>query len=316
MRVVISGALLGLAWFSAINLALSSVAWTAARLILRRRGSSAGLLLSVRLLPAVVASAFVVAIFFPAHWRFEPAHADETLGSVLGVLAVLGAGLLARSAWRAIRLVWHDCRLAGLTRRGTSLDVGAFEVVGLPGVSLAGIFRPRILVGSDTLATLTPAELDVAISHELAHQQSRDNLKRFLMFCAPDVFGWTGAAQRLERRWRAESEYQADAHAVRGESDRAVVLASALVKVAKLTRRSDGMLPSPAWSAFHVASLLETRVRRLVGEPIARPAGVGERWVPVALVALLAVAIATGFGLSDLAFGLHTVTESLVARLP
>jgi hypothetical protein len=314
MTLFISSALLGLAWFAAIGLASTAAAWVLGRLMLRAPTSSPALVLGVRLLPAAAACAFVLAIFLPAHWRFEPARTDESFGVVLGALAAFAFGLLARSAWRALRLGWREYRLSKLTERTASpLDVGAFEVGGLPGVSLAGILRPRILVGSDALATLSPAELDVAISHELAHRRSRDNLKRCLIFCAPDVFGWTAVARRLEERWQAESECQADARAVQGEDHRAVVLASALVKVARLTQRRNGIAPSPAWSAFHVASLLETRVRRLVAGQVAVPAGMGKLWV---LVALVTIVVAASVGLSDLSVALHTVTESMVANLP
>jgi Zn-dependent protease with chaperone function len=313
MTLLFSSILLGLAWFTAINLALSSVAWVAAPTLLRTRRLGAGMLLGVRLFPAIAAAGFVLGFFLPAHWRFEPAQADERFGLVLGCLAAVGAALIARSTWRAARACWRDRRLAELTRQAAALGMGAFEVGGLPGVSLAGLLRPRILVGSDALAALTPAELEVAISHERAHERSRDNLKRFSMFCAPDFFGMTAAARGIEERWQAESECQADARAVRGEHLRAVVLASALVKVARLMRRREPFMPSPLWSAFHVASLLETRVRRLVSGPMSEPAaseGTG------GLLALTILAAAAAVAFSDLSFSLHAVTEAMVTSLP
>ena len=91
------------------------------------------------------------------------------------------------------------------------------------------------------------------------------------------------------------------------------MLASALVKVAKLTQRRVAVMQSPAWSAFHVPSLLETRVRRLVGGPLAAPASVGRLWRGAAIVAA-AAAVAAGF--SDFSYALHEVTESFVATFP
>ena len=126
-----------------------------------------------------------------------------------------GSRWRSRGAWRAAA---GGPRRSPLRRSdaacGQSVEAtssGAFEIGGLPGVSLAGIWRPRILIGSEALSALTPAELDVAISHEVAHQRSQDNLKRFLMFCAPDLFGWTRVARQLEERWQAEAECEADA---------------------------------------------------------------------------------------------------------
>jgi beta-lactamase regulating signal transducer with metallopeptidase domain len=314
MRLLMSTTLLGLAWFAAMNVVWSFGAWAVARSIGRRPDCSASALLTIRLLPAAAATFFVVAMFLPAHWRFEPARTEEEFGVLIGVMAFVGAGLLARAILRAARMTWRDHRLRALTRRTAApLEQGGFEVGGLPGVSLAGILRPAILVGSDARAALTPAELDLAISHEVAHSRSRDNLKRFLIFCAPDVFGWCRAAREIEDRWQAESECDADAHAVAGDDARAAVLASALVKVARLARRQDAIAASPAWSAFHVAGLLEIRVRRLVGGSVAPAAGL--RRLGVAL-ALLALGITAGVSLTDLSYGLHAVTEILVTSLP
>jgi beta-lactamase regulating signal transducer with metallopeptidase domain len=237
---------------------------------------------------------------------------------VLGSLAAFGAFLIVRSAWRAAQIVRTDLRLAMLTRQAAtplaaSSEADAFEVGGLQGVSLAGILRPRILVGSAAAAALTPAELDAAISHEVAHQRSRDNLKRFLIYCAPDVLGWSGAARRLEEAWQAESECQADARAVRGDERRALVLASALVKVARLMRRPGLIVPSPGWSAFHVPSLLETRVARLVSGRATLPGDVGRmRFAPV----VCAFGIPAAVWILNLSYSLHLVTEVMVTRLP
>ena len=313
MTVLFSSLLLGFAWFAALAIAIAPLAWGLARLTLRDPQSSAATLLGARLFAGAVPAIFVLTMFMPSHWRFEPARTDETFGVVLAGLALAGVWLVGRALFRAARLIWRDYQLAVATRHVSSpITEGAYEVRGLPGVALAGILRPRVIIGSDALAALTPAELAVAISHEEAHQRSRDNLKRFLMACAPDLLGWTRTSRALEARWQAESECQADALAVRGEDGRAVVLASALVKVARLAQRRVSVRPSEVWSAFHVPSLLETRVRRLVSAPL-MPAAAGRAWNLAALVVVGAAAIV---GLSDLGYALHEVTESFVANLP
>jgi len=311
MRLLLSSALLGLTWFAAVNAVVSIIAG----MLARRSGSYSGRgLVTLRLLPAAASSVFVVGVFLPAHWRFEYPDKPESFGIVLGALAALALGLLLRSAWRAARVGWASYRIDTLTRRSPKrLPAGAFEVVGLSGVSLAGILRPRILVGSEALAALTPAELDLAISHEIAHRRSGDNLKRFLIYCAPDLFGGFSAARRLEEQWQADAECQADAHAVSGDATRAVVLAAALVKVARLACGPDIAVRSPAWSAFHVPTLLEMRVRRLVAGPRIPAAARGKLWCASGM---LAVAVPAGIWLLDLAYGLHLVTEAMVTSLP
>jgi len=328
MTLLLSSMLLSLVWFAATNAAASLVAWTLGRLmVIRPDRFGAGLLLTVRLLPAVASSVFVLAVFLPAHWRFEPTDTDESFGVVLGALAMTVVWLALAGAWRAGRASLADHRFAALARRAGTLVEGdasrsfvLFVLDGLPGVSLSGIWQPRILIGSEVLAALTPAELDVAISHEIAHKRSRDNLKRLLMFCAPDLFGWTAVARQLEERWEAEAECEADAHAVMGDGRRAVVLASALVKVARLGRVGSlqpvAIAGPAAWtlsSAFHVPTLLEMRVRRLVSGSALPPVATGRLAWPGATLSL---GIAAGLWLIGFSYTLHLVTEAMVTNLP
>jgi hypothetical protein len=314
MRLALSSVLLACFWFAVANLVVSAIAWIAARIAETRERPGAGLLIAIRLMPAASAIFFAGVLFLPAHWVYEPSGSDEMFGTAMSLLAVLGAALVARGGWRALRAVSQDLQLASLTRQSaTPLDGGAYQVRGVHGVSLAGVLQPRILVGTAAVEALTAAELDVAIAHELAHQRSRDNLKRFLMHCAPDLFGWSATARRIEARWQAESEREADARAVRGDERRAVVLASALVKVARLTRRPGAIVPSPAWSAFHVPTLLEARVTRLVSGRLEAARGFQPSWRAFAAAALAIPAAVWTFNLS---YSLHLVTEALVSRLP
>jgi hypothetical protein len=307
-----SSALLGLAWFAATNVVGTVVAWALERASASRRLST-GALLALRLLPAALSAFFVAAWFLPAHLQYEPAQTDESFGFTLGALAALGLALIGRSLVRAARILRTDLRLAAVAARvGRPRGGMVFEVNGLGGVSLAGIFRPKILIGSAAFTELTPAELDVAISHEMAHRQSLDNFKRFLICCAPDLFALLPAARRLEDRWEAETECQADARAVDGDDRRAIVLASALVKVARLARPAP-LSPSPVWSGFHVAALLETRVKRLVGGEASVPRTRAEVWRTIAAAA---IALPAAAWMLDLSYAVHLVTEALVTSLP
>lgn len=317
MRLLLSSVLLACFWFAVANLAATAIAWVVARIVGSRDAhgrTDAGLLIVVRLLPAAASVFFVGVLFLPAHWIYEPVEGDEAFGVAMSAVAAFGAALLARGAGRALRVVWQDLRLTSLTRESaTPLDGGAFQIRGMYGVSLAGVLKPRILVGSAAVEALTPAELDAAIAHEVAHRGSRDNLKRFLMHCAPDVFGWSAAARRIEELWQAEAERQADARAVRGDERRAVVLASALIKVARLAPRPGAVEPSPAWSAFHVPTLLETRVKRLASGRLEAAHGCRALWRATVAAAVAIPAAAWAF---DLSYALHLATEALVSRLP
>jgi hypothetical protein len=251
-------------------------------------------------------------VFLPVHLHFEPAESGERFGIVLGVAAAAGFVLMAGAVRRAVRAGLDGRRFAALVARaGIETGNGAVEVGGMSGVSLSGIWRPTILVGAEARAALTPAELDLAICHEIAHRQSLDNLKRFLMHVAPDVFRWTNVARQLEERWQAEAECEADASAVAGDGQRAVLLASALVKVARLAGNLRS--PSPAWSAFHVPTILEQRVRQLVSGSLRMPVSPRKLlWSSAALT----LGLPLGVWVLEFSHTLHIVTEHMVARLP
>jgi hypothetical protein len=313
MRLLLSSALLSLVWFAAANAVASLAAWVIGRLVLCRTAPiGAAWLLAVRLLPAAASILVAFFVFLPVHVRFEPADSDERFGVVLGLTALVGFVLLGSAGWRAVRAGLEGRRFAlRIARTGTMTGSGAVEVGGMPGVSLSGIWRPMILVGAEARAALTPAELDLAICHEHAHRQSLDNLKRVLMHAAPDLFGWTRVAWKLEERWLAEAELEADACAVGGDGQRAVLLASALVKVARLAGNLRS--PSPAWSAFHAPTLLEQRVRRLVSGPLTPPVSARTLlWSSGGLI----LGVPLGVWVLEVSHTLHTVTELMVAHLP
>jgi Zn-dependent protease with chaperone function len=318
MRVLLTIALLGLAWFAAVNLIASAIAWAAGRVIVHRRWQApSDWLLLVRLFPAAAATLFVVIVFLPAHLRFEPSDSDESFGGLLLALSVLALANIWRAAARAATVSGAALRttraVATLPSAIPAAGIDAYEVEQFSGLSLAGVFRTRILVGTDARRVLTRDELEVALAHEHAHRASRDNVARCAMFCAPDFFGWTPTARALEQRWRAEAECRADSRAVAGDERRAVQLASALVKVARLANGGHSGLASPVWSTFHEPMLLEARVRRLVsGEALSARSPRLTR--SIVLTSVLALA---WLGFSPVAAEqIHRATEALVHLLP
>lgn len=313
-----SSLVLGLAWFIVINALASLASWAIGSVVLSssRRGRM-GLLLAIRLLPAAASLLFVAALFLPAHWRLEPIDARESFGFVLSAFALAGGSLLFRGAARAGSVARAARKLRAcerLARADTALPAGGlYEVQGLRGVSLAGVLRPRIVVGEAVRRHLSAAELEVAVAHELAHRAALDNVKRFAMFCAPDLFGATLVARSLEREWRAAAETLADARAVNGDARRALHLAAALVKVAQLGPGLPSPLTSPVWSTLNDPPLLEMRVRRLVGNVApAAPRPSARR------VAAIATALSLGLMISGVALAqtVHQLTEALVRWLP
>jgi BlaR1 peptidase M56 len=314
MRVILSAVLLGLAWFAALNAALSLISWLLSALVADevipdvRRSRR---LLALRLLPSVCSAAIAVALFAPAHLRLEPARADERFGLILIALAIAALFLVARSAFRCVALILTGRRLAAATS-GPALgqrSSGWIELPRLPGIALAGVLRPRVLIGREAREALSSEELEVAVEHERAHERARDNLTRALIWCAPDFFGFTAAARRIERLWDGQAECLADARAVDGCPERASSLASALLKVARLRAPHTAC---SSWSMFHQPALLETRVRLLVDRDLTEVAW--DRFAGRLL--LIAAGVITVAWLSGFPVVLHRLTELLIAVLP
>src|SRR5262249_40589829 len=118
---------------------------------------------------------------------------------------------------------------------------------------------------------------------------------------------------RLEAKWHAAVECAADARAVAGSRTRAIDLASALVKVSRLATTAPSWTVSPVWSSLHDPSLLDVRVRRLVGGSVAVPRR-PRRMLPGCAVAVGALGLVAS-NMQVAAF-VHELTEALIARLP
>jgi len=318
MRLFVSTLVLTLAWFSVLNIASSLLVWLMAGGL--RRGQSvfrpsAQWLFALRVAPFLISSAFVIGVFLPIHMMYEGREGSEYFGTLLWAGALLGTGLIGGSALRVVRALRAYASLkqtwVGPAGQGCPI-VSDCEMVG---ISLAGILRTTIVVGRSVREALTRDELDAALAHEIAHRQSWDNVKRFVMFAAPDVLRFTRAADDLEQSWCAEAECMADARAVDGDASRAANLASALVKVARLaTGRTEALLAAgPLWSTFYEERLLELRVRRLVDGPVVAPRPSWVLFVGSMAATLGTIALAW---LAEVPKTVHFLTESLVQLLP
>lgn len=313
---------LALAWFAATNLALSLVAWALARrvgaaLIVDRPRRAARRLFALRVLPAAVSIIFTLGVFLPAHWRWEPARAHETAGYSIALFAILGSAIVAIAIFNATR---ETLGTAALVRRWRAIGRYQISVNGLPVVavadstpvvSLVGVVRPVVYIADDLRAGLTAEEFEVSVAHERAHLRSQDNLKRLVAVWCPDMlFGVLGRG--LASSWRAASEFAADAEAARASEQRAVALASALVKVARLTPAHS--LPQAAGvSRIHHQALLAARVERLLHQTTAEPRA---RRSSSSAAALFAAIVTMAWASFHFWLAIHLATESLVRVLP
>jgi Zn-dependent protease with chaperone function len=237
---------------------LAAVVCTA--LLARRAGGDAFVR---RLLPLFGLLAGALVLMAPAFLLHEPAEADERPGLVASALAAFGLLLLGATAARAVRAFLATRRLVAEWSRDAQeialpgQPAPAFGIAhAFPVVAVVGVFRPRLFIARRVLQALTPEELQAVLAHEAWHVRQGDNVKRWLMACAPAT-GFRTLAARLEREWEEAMEIEAD----RGAGG-ALDLASALVKTARLAP-AGADLRVPA-AAFHGGGSIARRIDRLV----------------------------------------------------
>lgn len=312
------GVVLALAVFALASLLaspLTTLLWR--RLGALRAGkpaeARARMLFMLRLLPSAFGLLLVVGLLLPAYWRFEPRDTAENVGWGLGLAAGLGALQIACGLLRALRDALHTRRLVSSWLAGSRATwLPGFEgpahriESAFPVVSVAGFWRPRLLVARSVLDGCSEEELRAVAAHEMGHLRAGDNLKRLVLRACPDALAWTALGRRIERAWSETAEEAADERAARTLPDAGLALASALVRLARLAPRGRTAVPL---SAVLDGGPVARRVERLLAIPPARPLGAQ---LPLAwLLGLLILALAAVGPLR----AVHDLTERLVAGL-
>jgi Zn-dependent protease with chaperone function len=307
-----------------ITLAVFAVASAIASLVVSRLADRvraatpadrAAALLRRRLWPFVAALA-ATALAAVSFVTFEQRAYPESTGVILPALAVIGLGLWAGGVVRGLRLAVATWRL----RRGwmasaapvdiPGADVPAFAIDSrFPVVAVIGLIRPRLIIARSVLDACTADELRAIAAHENRHVRAHDNLGRAAMVATPDLLAWLPAARDLRAAWGEATEEAADDAAIRAGDDGRVLLAEALVRVARLgvTGGADRALPA---SALYRGEDLDRRVRRLLAPPPAAPLARRSPWRSAGTFA--AACLVSALALD----AIHVVIELAVTFLP
>lgn len=224
----------------------------------------------LRLGPLAAAILLVFAFIVPAYLLHEPENSGEVVSLKLGFLAVVSGIAVVITLTRVVRGLLSTRRLAAAWKTDAQpLEVEGFELPvyrtqhRFPAAAVVGIFRPRIFVAGSTVDSLTSCELRAVLSHEVGHIRSRDNLKRLILRVCRDLL-LVPIGSDLDKAWAENAEAAADEYVASQGRSMALDLASALVKLARLTAAKT----TPPL-ALHAALLdgeadVTQRVRRLL----------------------------------------------------
>jgi len=193
------------------------------------------------MLPFTLTLFAVLAFCIPSYLWLEPEAAGERVGFVCFLAAVLGGAIWTLAIVRVVHAVRSTARyLHRCERHGKPIEMPGETAPALllkdksPVLAVAGVVHPRLVISRRVMRGLTAEQIDAALRHERAHRASGDNLKRFFMLLAPDVLPFMRGFATLEQRWAKAIEWAADDQASAGDPRRALSLADALVKVARM----------------------------------------------------------------------------------
>jgi Zn-dependent protease with chaperone function len=274
----------------------------------------ARLLAASRLIPSGLAAAISLGLVLPAFLGYEPRDTVERVTAPMLGLAAAGLLLLMAGPVRGWRSIRRTRRLVERwAREGTPVDLpgAALPVFAVderfPLVAMVGWFHPRVVIARSVLAIFDRQELAAVLAHERAHHERRDPWVALLHRACPDLLSMTPWAQALESAWLEAAEEDADQRASDSGPSRALDLASALVKVARLAEAGPG--PRVLGFALYHGDGIAGRIGRLLERPDERDSGgAGRLLFAAAGAAFLGVAF---FHLQ----AVHRLLEALVSAL-
>jgi len=223
-----------------------------------------------------------------ALWSNDPNLLPGLLLLALAAVGVTGAAWsLAKSAWHSAAVAHHirHHRIPAPPRLAAWREILAGRLVTLdapaPYALTYGALRPRVLVTTGLLRTLSDAEVAAVLAHEHEHLRSRDPLKNVLARAILARHFYLPALTRLRDRFTSGRELSADRAAMAAYG--VAPLAGALLKV---TEAPTWAAASPS-AAMSTQAVLEARVTQLETGTEPRSAPAGRREVLPTLIAVL-----------------------------
>jgi len=156
------------------------------------------------------------------------------------------------------RFIAHAASLS--VRLGLHRVVRVVDSIDVDTPTVIGCLKPVVLLPLAAMATLTPAQVEAILAHELAHIRRHDGLVNLLQIAAETVLFYHPAVWWLSSRIRTEREHCCDEIATSMCGD-AMTYAEALVELERW--RTD----TAALALTATGGPLLSRVRRILGLP-------------------------------------------------
>ena len=234
-------------------------------------GTQAQLIFGLRILPVAAALVFVFGFVVPSYLLHEPLESGEIVSNKLGLIAAASSIGVLIALYRVLSTWWVTRSLTANWLRSAEplqladVSVPTFKISHqFPVIAVVGIFRPKLFVAEQALASLDQNEFSAAIAHEFGHLRANDNFKRTVLRVCRDLlivpFG-----KELDHAWAENAESLADEFAATRGGSTALDLASALVKIARIVPANTcPAMPAAAFMIGETQTDITTRVRRLV----------------------------------------------------
>lgn len=243
--------------------AVRSMVWTAV-LVLSVALPVVSLVAPHPLANAAVASGSHAALELAAGWSVAIAALWAGLSLVRLVQLARSAAHLARISRNAVPVATSElsAETVALLAEGRGPELCVSADVDRP--SVAGFFRPRILLPEGLLERVTPLELEQILRHEREHLNRYDDWVNLAQKLALAVFPLNPALLVIERRLAAERELACDDTVLRETgAPKAYALCLASLAEMSLARRATVL----ALAAWQRRSELAARVDRILFSP-------------------------------------------------
>ncbi|MEO6655650.1 MAG: M56 family metallopeptidase [Pyrinomonadaceae bacterium] len=231
----------------------------------------AQIIFGLRILPVAASLIFVAVFLIPAYLLLEPNSSGESVSAKLALIAFISSIGVFIALYRVLE-TWNVTRrlvtnwlnnAVEMNLHGLSVPVYRIKHQ-FPVIAVIGIFRPKMFVAEQVLESLDQNEFRAAIAHEYGHLRANDNFKRTILRVCRDLL-ILPLGKGLDMAWAENAESVADEYAAQTGRSKAIDLASALVKIARIVpANARPAMPAGAFLIGEPNLDITSRVRRLI----------------------------------------------------